>query len=140
MITNYFFCIFVLFNSLKWKKSNNTHGFPVNFALTSLLDSNEQGCTATNLFKMKSSLGRFLLHFVEKKNCFKQNYTSDKITPEKNAFFYLSELWFSKLRAFRVYYMKLYCIHDTCQSLRFFSPLSMSHINMCGASPTQLEN
>lgn len=61
-------------------------------------------------------------------SCFKQDYTSDRITPNINAIFYLSELWFSKLRAIRVYYMTLFCIHDTSQSIKgFFPPLCVTY-------------
>lgn len=64
----------------------------------------------------------------KKKSHFKQDYTSDRITPDINAIFFLSELWFTKLQAFRVYYMTLFCVHDTSQSLKgFFPPLSVTY-------------
>lgn len=84
----------------------------------------------TLILNEQSSLGPFLLHFVgeKKKSHFKQDYTSDRITPDINAIFYLSELWFTKLRAFRVYYMTLFCVHDTSQSLKgFFPPLCVTY-------------
>lgn len=87
----------------------------------------------------QSSLETFLFHFA-KRSCSEQDYTSDGITPDTNAISYLNELWFSKLRAFRAYYMTLFCYPwHLSKSQGFFPPLCFRY-NMCGVSPVLLEN
>jgi len=75
----------------------------------------------------------FLLYFA-RKSCFKQDYTSDRITPDTNAIFYLNELRFSKLQAFRVYYMTSLCCPWHLSKSQGFFPLSASHIT-CAEFP-----